>query len=173
MAAQPQDFVPRSNTLAVASRNPKHRLHIALFGLIACAVLASGQSQAGQYYKWVDDKGVTHFSEKPVPGADAKKMTNTAKNSQVSEEPEPAAQSDAAAPLSDPAATKTDAAAATQAQPELEKNCKIAQDRLKALQSGQRIRLSGPNGSFTYLDENQIKEETLKTQDVLNAQCKK
>lgn len=173
MAAQRQDLVTHSNVLAVTSKNQLPTMYIALLGLFACTLLVSGYSQAGQYYKWVDDKGVTHFSEKPVPGADAKKMTNSAKNSQVSEEPAASQPDTTAQPTNTGVAPPDAAAGKPQAQPELEKNCKIAQDRLKALQSGQRIRLSGPDGSFTYLDENKIKEETLKTQEVLNSECKK
>lgn len=176
MAAQRQDFVTHScvHTSTVTSKNHVHRVYGALLmlSLIACSLLVSVHSQAGQYYKWVDDKGVTHFSEKPVPGADAKKMTNTAKNSQVSEEPEATPQSDPKS-QSQEAAPPSATAATPQAQSELEKNCKIAHDRLKALQSGQRIRLTGPDGKFTYLDENQIKAETVKTQEVLNSQCGK
>ena len=32
-------------------------------------LLASSASIAATVYKWVDDKGVTHFSDQPNPGA--------------------------------------------------------------------------------------------------------
>jgi|GEM_PF-1180744 len=129
--------------------------------LVGALLLISGFCQAGQYYKWVDDKGVTHFSEKPVTGMDAKKMGTSSKTADASAEPETPAAADAASP---------DAAAAP-AQNTNDENCKIAQDRLKALQSGQRIRLVGADGKFAYLDQNQIKDEIQKTQDVLKASC--
>lgn len=35
--------------------------------LLLTTVLAVSAAQAGQMYKWVDDKGVTHFSTRPPP----------------------------------------------------------------------------------------------------------
>ena len=128
-----------------------------LVGPLACL------SQAGQYYKWVDINGITHFSEKPIPGTEAKKMGTSSKTEE--------------APAADTPATSTEAPAnaapAAAAQASNEENCKIAQDRIKALQSGQRIRLVGSDGKFSYLDENQIKEEIQKTQEVLKSSCVK
>ncbi|HMU67783.1 MAG TPA: DUF4124 domain-containing protein, partial [Cellvibrionaceae bacterium] len=129
--------------------------------LVGALALTASISQAGQYYKWVDDKGVTHFSEKPVTGMDAKKMGTSSKTADASSEPEPSATTDA--PPAD--------GAAAPAQASKDENCKIAQDRLKALQSGQRIRLVGADGKFSYLDQNQINDEIQKTQDVLKTSC--
>jgi hypothetical protein len=156
MAALPQ----RSCTRFPAPLfNNRLRLIKALLGIIGVGVISS-VCHAGQYYKWVDDKGVTHFSEKPVVGTEAQKMGTSSKTAQATDEPEA------------PAATETPTAEGG-ATPQVsnDENCKIAQDRMKALQSGQRIRLVGPDGKFSYLDQNQIKEEMQKTQDVLKANC--
>lgn len=135
----------------------------ALAALVGAFALATSLCNAGQYYKWVDDKGVTHFSEKPVTGMDAKKMGTSSKTAEAGADSETPAATDAAP--ADPSATPAPA--------NNDENCKIAQDRLKALQSGQRIRLVGSDGKFSYLDENQIKEEIQKTQDVLKGSCAK
>lgn len=142
-------------------RNSSAGKPLAVKALVGALALAASICQAGQYYKWVDDKGVTHFSEKPVTGMDAKKMGTSSKTTEASSEPATAATTEA--PPAD--------AAATPAQANSDENCKIAQDRLKALQSGQRIRLVGADGKFSYLDENQIKDEVQKTQEVLKASC--
>ena len=44
---------------------------------LLCALALSSASFAQSMYKWVDEKGVTHFSETPPPDgkADAKKIT--------------------------------------------------------------------------------------------------
>ena len=122
-----------------------------------------GSTQAGEYYKWVDDKGVTHFSEKPVPGASAKKVGTATKytDSPSSEAAEQNANPDEATAGNKPAENPQDA-----------ENCKIAQERLRSLQSGQRIRLVGADGKFTYLDENQVKDEIVKTQAVIKNSCR-
>jgi len=42
-------------------------------GLIACIAALSFAAAAGaqaQLYRWVDEKGVTHFSDRPMPGAE-------------------------------------------------------------------------------------------------------
>ena len=143
-----------------AALKPK-ALKMLASSLVGGVALLAGVCQAGQYYKWVDDKGVTHFSEKPVLGSDAKKMGTASKTAETPE-PETPAPTEGAAPPAQAAANQTGN----------DENCKIAQDRLKALQSGQRIRLVGPDGKFAYLDQNQIKEEVQKTQEVLNSSCK-
>jgi hypothetical protein len=157
MAAFQQRIPARFSNTAGKTRALKAFVS-ALAGALA---LVAGMCQAGQYYKWVDDKGVTHFSEKPVTGMDAKKMGTSSKTADAASEPE------APAPSEAPATE----AGATAAQANNDENCRIAQDRLKALQSGQRIRLVGPDGKFSYLDQNQIKDEIQKTQDVLKASC--
>lgn len=165
MAAPQQGFYPKNspnlapNTSVLSCKLKSWMLHM-LAGLIVLPAYCA----AGQYYKWVDDKGVTHFSEKPVVGMDAKKVGSSSKDSGPDSEPtsEPSA-----------ASAPADAGAATKPQGTNDENCKVAQDRLKALQSGQRIRLVGSDGKFSYLDQNQIKEEVQKTNEVLNANCSK
>lgn len=132
---------------------------VAIFALLAANI------EAGDYYKWVDDKGVTHFSEKPAPGSDAKKIGTATKYSESQANAEAAAKEAAAAEA---------AAAATQPvdNPQNAENCKVAQERLKSLRSGQRIRMVGADGKFSYLNENQIKEEMEKTQAVIISSCR-
>ncbi|MEY4589770.1 MAG: hypothetical protein RL497_1846 [Pseudomonadota bacterium] len=129
--------------------------------VLLSGLMLTGVCQAGQYYKWVDGNGVTHFSEKPVTGTEAKKMGTSSKT----EEAAPTAED---APSAETPAGSTPTAAQANINAE---NCKIAQERIKALKSGQRIRLVGDDGKFSYLDENQIKDELKKTQDVLTASC--
>lgn len=128
------------------------------------ALLASSV-QAGDYYKWVDAKGVTHFSEKPAPGSDAKKIGTATKYSEAQAAADAAAQEAAASEAAAQAAKPAD-------NPQNAENCKLAQDRLKSLRSGQRIRLVGADGKFSYLDENQVKEEMEKTQAVITGSCR-
>ena len=49
--------------------NPRSLLAI---GLLLCAAPSSAQM-----YKWVDDKGVTHYSESPPPGRKAQQLQTT------------------------------------------------------------------------------------------------
>ena len=42
--------------------------------VLAALMLSAGRAQAGTMYKWVDEKGVTHFSEDPPPDGKAQKI---------------------------------------------------------------------------------------------------
>ena len=42
--------------------------------VLAALTLAVGRAEAGTMYKWVDEKGVTHFSEDPPPDGKAQKI---------------------------------------------------------------------------------------------------
>ena len=47
--------------------------------LVAILILTIGMNANGEIYKWTDDEGTTHFSDKPVNKKGAKKITvNTA-----------------------------------------------------------------------------------------------
>jgi len=128
-------------------------------GLTLGALLMVAPAQAGEYYKWVDDKGIAHFSEQPAPGTSAKKVGTATKTSDEDS-------------TADSSKEPTEAKAAAAADdPQIAENCKTARERLKSLQSGQRIRLVGPDGKFSYLDENQVKDEITKTQGIIKGAC--
>ncbi len=129
-------------------------------GLTLGALFMAVPIQAGEYYKWVDDKGVAHFSEQPAPGSGAKKVGTATKTT------DEATADDSS---KDPAEAK--AAAAPADNPQNAESCKTARERLKSLQSGQRIRLVGADGKFAYLDENQVKDEITKTQGIIKGAC--
>lgn len=163
MAAPQQGFCPKySPNLAPNTSILRRRLKTIVVHMWVGLFVLPAYCVAGQYYKWVDDKGVTHFSEKPVVGMDAKKVGSSPKDTVPDSEP-----------ASEPTATSAPVDPAAKPQTTNDENCKVAQDRLKALQSGQRIRLMGPDGKFAYLDQNQIKDEVQKTNEVLNANCTK
>jgi uncharacterized protein YcgI (DUF1989 family) len=140
--------------------------HRATCGLLAALLyLSTTPLMAGEYYKWVDSDGVTHFSEKPVLGADAKKVRTTTKTEEAAS---PAADA-AASPNNNAEAPAASAPAAVD--PKQQEFCRTSKERLKSLQSGQRIRMVQPDGSFAYLDAQQVKDEINRTQDALRSTC--
>ena len=46
----------------------------AVRSLVLCLLAALGLPTLAQVYKWVDDKGVTHYGERPPQGANARQM---------------------------------------------------------------------------------------------------
>ena len=45
------------------------KILVALAGVLTCAVIHGGLAQAGDVYKYVDDRGTTLYTDKPIPGA--------------------------------------------------------------------------------------------------------
>lgn len=141
--------------------------------LLLATLLVSGLPfvQAKEYYKWVDEKGVSHFSEKPVPGKNAVKMGGTTK---TEEHTATETSSSATGDASDTATSTTSARvgnALNDASASNDAVCKSAKTRLASLQSGQRIKMVGDDGKAAYLDANQIADEIAKTQALIKASC--
>lgn len=118
---------------------------------------------SGEYYKWVDDKGVVHFSERPPLATTAEKIT-TRTRVPVKEEA-PATNTTGNTEVN---ATNNNAQVST-----LDPNrCNTETARLKNLTSGARIRMLGPNGEPTYLDKSQVEAEIKKSQQAISESCK-
>lgn len=131
---------------------PGLRSAFALIGLLA-AVTACGQT----FYKWVDAKGVTHYSEER-PAADAQVVT-LRQQGVVSEEPAKAATTATA-----PDATRSLAAAAVEFGKQA---CQTARENLKVLDSGRMVLASGtvsdPSGVETATKLSGEQREAAKT----------
>ena len=58
--------------------------------LLALGLLLCAAPTSAQMYKWVDDKGVTHYSESPPPGRKAQQVQTTPSSPSPSTTPKPA-----------------------------------------------------------------------------------
>ena len=125
------------------------------------AALCASTAMGGEYYKWVDDKGVAHFSERPPQASNVEKIKTNARTP-----------------------TKEETAATTTAETEggvvnnttkastLDPNrCNTETLRLKSLTSGARIRMEGPNGEPIYLEKAQIDAEIQKSRQAISESC--
>jgi len=152
-----------------------------LFALLAVATAASG---AG-VYRWVDEKGVTHFSELPPPGQQAPKPR---KPPEVPSQPQPAspASSDAGRPAGKSWQEKDaefrqrqidrDAAARKQEQDEaaakrLQRDCLIARKRLEDMQNANTVARLDDRGERVYLDDKARAAEIQRRQQEIEANC--
>lgn len=147
-------------------RHPLSRTPIVL--LAAAFIWGAPLANAKEYYKWVDEKGISHFSEKPVPGKNAVKIGGgTKKDDNSAEQPT----TDATSAASGTATASTSAKSLNDATASNDEMCKSAKSRLSSLQSGQRIKLVGDDGKFVYLEAKQIQDEIAKTQALIKASC--
>ena len=128
--------------------------------LMATLLIAATPAMAGEYYKWVDKDGVSHFSERPPEQADiAEKIKTHARKPTIEESQEAKT------------AIKKELAPTTQTLADPAR-CDQEKARLKQLSSGSRIRMQDTQGGFYYLDEQQIKREMQKSKQAITESCK-
>lgn len=127
--------------------------------LLFSTLLFAGHCVAGEFYKWVDEKGVVHFSERPPKQDGVEKIKTTARTPTADEQQEAtSAQSSAMAPT-------------TQSQNDPDR-CNGEKERLQKLLSGSRIRMSDGKGGFTYLEKAQIDAEIQKSRQAVKEACR-
>ncbi|BCD98000.1 DUF4124 domain-containing protein [Marinagarivorans cellulosilyticus] len=127
--------------------------------LLTCCFMVSTPAMAGEYYKWVDDKGVVHFSERPP------QETNTAEKIKTHARTPTEEETSAADTAIEKELAPTQQIMADPAR------CDQEKARLKQLSSGSRIRMKDAQGGFYYLDENQIQQEIQKSKQAISESC--
>jgi hypothetical protein len=127
--------------------------------IITSLLLTATPAMAGEYYKWVDEKGVSHFSERPPAQANTAEKIKTHARTPTEEE----------ASAADTAIEKELAPTQKiQADPE---RCNKEKQRLSQLSSGSRIRMQDAKGGFYYLEEKQIQQEIQKSKQAIAESC--
>lgn len=132
----------------------------------------AGLVQAAMY-KWVDDNGVTQYSQFPPPGRQAENLSPqraprpTGQNAPAAEQPAQDAAPQAppgqqAAP--DPAKAKAEAERRT-------KNCGIARANLEKLTTGGRLRLMGDDGVAYYPTEEERQARIAEAREQIDKFC--
>jgi len=146
----------------------------ALAALAAAAALAAG---AQTMYKWVDEKGVTHFSESPPP--DDRKAARI----EVKVTPPSTPQAPSGGEAADWKAKDADfrrrqidrrnqEKAEGKERAKRERTCERARSRVAFLQNSNRIFRDNPDGSRTWMDEAQRAAETARAKEVADAACR-
>lgn len=137
-----------------------------LLALTASLFLLSSPSYAaGEYYKWVDENGVTHYgSRKPhgVPAESISVVTGSARDA--------APQSAQATSTASSASTSASESEATEI-PKDPERCRIAQENMKALNGYARIREQTEDGEFRYLSEDEKTERKASAQKIIDDNC--
>ena len=138
---------------------------------IALLLLASASAWAQTMYKWVDEKGVTHFSESPPPEGKASKVT-----------PRVTPPSNPATPVDDWKAKdaefrkrqiergqKEQAEAKNTAK--RQSQCERAKSRLSVLRNTGRIYRDNPDGTRTFMDESERDAEMSRAKEAEREEC--
>jgi hypothetical protein len=149
------------------------RMTMKRFAFAVVALLAATAAGA-QVYEWKDDKGKTHYSDKPPVG--------TPRVNKISD-------SDSSAPSSSTQKTTADrelefrkrqkdaqenaekAKKEQAANADRKASCENARRALEMLESGERIALPNDQGERYYLDDNQRQREATKARQAMQASC--
>ncbi len=137
-----------------------------LLALGLTGLLAAVQVQATQIYTWVDDNGVTHFSERPPKNVKASIIRPKTGHSEPVNYDNPATTEASPAPTAQ--ARANPAPQAANRDPE---RCEQARKNLETLQNFGRIRIRADDGSFHYLTEEEREQRLQETQTVINQEC--
>ena len=143
---------------------------------LACAFAALGAG-AQTMYKWVDEKGVTHFSEQPPADAKSEK-----KATKVTPKVTPPSSGGAYDPnawkAKEAEAKKRSVDRGQQEQAEAKdaaqraETCNRARSRLSFLQNTHVIYRDNPDGSRTFMEDKQRDAEVAKARQVADEACR-
>lgn len=151
-----------------SSRRPHKRSHFVLLALFTTLLCAG--ANATTLYKWFDENGIVHYSERPPVGVtNFEKVTRDATpgNSPVeyeTETPDSEAQDQESG---DPTGQS-----AQQAAGDNSARCDNARKNLEALNSFARIRVQEPDGRMRFLSEQEIQERKLEYNAILEDECR-
>lgn len=146
---------------------------IALASLLALA-LGTSAAHAAKFYKWTDEKGVTHYTVDPPP-AGAKSSQVRIKTSSVTdaEPPAPAAPGTAAkaAPAAGKEKGKDEKAAAGKAPEQYAERCKALRANLQSLEEHARVQERSASGESRILTEEEKNARLDTTRREIKAFC--
>lgn len=130
--------------------------------IFLAGALSASPSMAAKVYKWVDENGVTNFSEHPPKNVKSQVIRpNTGHSEPVNYDTPSAEQStEQVEPQAQPQASLKNA-----------ERCANAQKNLTTLQNFGRVRVPNPDGSFHYLTEDEQRERLLETQEIIDETC--
>lgn len=145
------------------------------FALAVAALFAAALANA-QVYEWKDEKGKTHFSDKPPVGTPRTQQTLESSAS-------PAASSSPQKTTADRELEFRKRQKESQDSAEKEKkeqaasvdkkeSCESALRLLEALESGERIALRDDKGERYYMDDGQREQESAKVRQIIQSNCK-
>jgi len=152
---------------------PTNRTCCIAAGLVLLSLSGFPAQAGGKYYRWVDETGTTVNSDRPPPaGTDYEIITSTT-NTRV-----PAAASEGnVSPNSTPSPGESadqSAKATTLPRTEVIKNpeaCAAARQNLQTLDSHARIRKPDGNGSYRFLDQEEIAAERANAKATIEQNC--
>jgi hypothetical protein len=141
--------------------------------LVVAVLCAAAPSQADPMYKWVDEKGITHFSSDPPPDGKGQKIDVKPMPPSSTRAPQrPEDWSARASEMREQRLQKEKKEEDARREAERDKSrCLSAQDALEQLRSGRRLYTMNERGERVYMDENEHAAQTAKVQGNIQKYC--
>lgn len=132
--------------------------------------LACSSAMATQMYKWVDENGVTQFSQQPPTDNQYQRMNVTPPPQPSTPAPQPPvrAEDEAATTETEPAQQQTDDA---EYRAELAAYCESLRNRLTTMENNPRLRRERADGTMERIPEEERQEMISKAKADLQANC--
>jgi hypothetical protein len=154
------------------------RILAVIAGVLGCALVLADSAQAGDVYKYVDERGATMYTDKPIPGA-VLVSTGTQRPPEVTQRSYAAAQatsnSQLAASNQRISADQNNTRAASTVAKDLEANrkqrCQEARDGYQRSINSIRIYREKPDGTREYLSEAELAQARVDAYKMVEAVC--
>lgn len=130
---------------------------------IACSLLITSHQVAAKVYKWVDEKGQTHYSER----APANQATEVIKPKTGYSDPVNYSSAAASSTAANANATNNEAAGYVK-DPE---RCAAAQKNQTTLQTSSRVQVRGDNGEYRYLTPDELQQKMDEASKAIEESC--
>jgi hypothetical protein len=156
----------------------RHTRAIVIAGVVVSALVVGGIARAGDVYKYVDERGVTLYTDKPIPGA-VLVSTGTQRPPEYAARTNAANQAASNAQLSasnDRIATaQGDARVAANVAKDLEasraERCKRARDSYTKAINSQRLYRTTEDGKREYLNDAELGQKRVDAAKAVEAIC--
>jgi Domain of unknown function (DUF4124) len=155
-----------------------HTKALVIAGALVSALVAGGMARAGDVYKYVDERGVTLYTDKPIPGA-VLVSTGTPRPAEYTARSNAANQANTNAQLSasnDRIATnQTDARVAANVAKDLEasrlERCKQAREAYTKAINSQRLYRTTADGKREYLSDTELGDKRIEAAKAVETIC--
>lgn len=158
-----------------ARRTATHSAMLAALGLIGLMVAPPGHTD-GTVYKWVDEQGRVHYSDRPPPGQESK--AETVANPYAKATLKPVATAGATAPGSTPSGKPGPAAAddpkkkvAADVAAAHAEDCGKARDAYETAIRSRRLYRTGENNERIYLTDAELDQTRVESRRLMDEAC--
>jgi hypothetical protein len=168
--SQGQNYSNKSRRIAVIRGVEK----LALVSTLATSLCwMSAPSNAGEYYRWLDDRGNPVHSDRPPPQGISYEIVKSRSGSS-SVERFGSRDDRTAEPVKPAPRNELARADANRPKPAIEKNatyCAQAQQNLQTLETAPRIRLRGADGEYRFLSAEERDQQIQSAQATIGVHC--